>query len=499
MKTTSPKGSLYLMLSAALAAGGCSFTRFDDLEKLAPATRVEEGGGTPFAGLVRQPASTQQPGGQIVLGAESIYSVVFEANGSVGTTSIPRNKWSDDLKLDGHSIKGYAPAPVDRSENAGDALFYLGATSASSGRVMIVGSSFRAAVGLPLGTVVAKNIESFGIALAPAALSNAGRTEDLVIGATGGVVLVDGRSWPNLNPSELLAIPNGFTSGTYRAIVAGELDHTTLENEIAVAADDRNFVAVLANAKSCLPGSTRSTTVAGDAGVGDGGAADAGAGDAGTADAGATDLSVAADSGSAGGCQLRTVAFEIPATQDGVVAGEFGFSLLIADVNGDGDNELVVGAPASEIDGESSDQRSGAVYVYSLKEPLKNPPQGKVQLTPEVIIKAPAGARRFGSALAFGKFDGQSQLLAISAPETTVGNQKNAGQVLVYAAASLSEPRKKLELATPSSDGDLLGLRLTSMPFFSGDRRHDVLVASANKSAVVFFSNVTPDHKDFRK
>ena len=80
-----------------------------------------------------------------------------------------------------------------------------------------------------------------------------------------------------------------------------------------------------------------------------------------------------------------------------------GAALAIGDVNGDGKNDLIIGAPTADADPNRPD--SGKVYV--VYGPLANGSESISQLARVTLLGA-ARDDRFGAALAIGAFHSKS-------------------------------------------------------------------------------------------
>ncbi len=116
-----------------------------------------------------------------------------------------------------------------------------------------------------------------------------------------------------------------------------------------------------------------------------------------------------------------------------------GAALTVADVDGDGIDELVVGAPYQEVDGHTG---AGAVVV--VHHPASDVPSSETwsKEIPSVGLHA-ENSDRFGSSLAAGDFNGSEgdpgtgDDLAVGAPGATVSGQFRAGGVVVLYSAAI--------------------------------------------------------------
>jgi hypothetical protein len=123
----------------------------------------------------------------------------------------------------------------------------------------------------------------------------------------------------------------------------------------------------------------------------------------------------------------------------GQAAGDaFGVTLAAADFDGDGRDELAVGATGRDVfDGSFTRQNAGAVSVYGWEGGVWSLGATFTQATPG-IYDAPEQADEFGGELAAGDFDGDGYAdLAIAASWEDLGAVAEAGVVhVVYGSAS---------------------------------------------------------------
>ncbi len=96
-------------------------------------------------------------------------------------------------------------------------------------------------------------------------------------------------------------------------------------------------------------------------------------------------------------------------TCDDSVSCEFGFSIVVGDIATDDEGpELIVGAPGAKVSGSS---QAGAVYVYRGTEVMLDGSDGSVLPASRVAHSTPEKNYRFGGGLAVAPMAGRNELL----------------------------------------------------------------------------------------
>lgn len=173
---------------------------------------------------------------------------------------------------------------------------------------------------------------------------------------------------------------------------------------------------------------------------------------------------------------------------DGLGANEagdgFGETLVVGDFNGDGVDDLAVGAPNESVNGIA---QAGAVYLYLGYANAKNSPN--LGLRPRMVVTQSAlgagvdeAGDRFGTSLAAGDFDHDGDDdLAVGAPhEAAGGNPVDSGAVVLFRGGTIGLTYWKVlgqDTLGITSAGDLFGHALAAGDF-DGDARTDLAVGA---------------------
>jgi FG-GAP repeat len=440
------------LLTLVLALGACSYDIFNELEEKAPATRIVQDGeissrnfGDAIVGL---PRGDKKNGAVLAIigNADSaLASVLFSEGGSASLTEMNRDDMKDWLD-NPNKMHAMAAAPSTKVVGSYQGPFvYLGSTAGASNTVRVVDVSTFKTVRTYKAPTVPQAVTEYGVGVAAAELGGGGSGDDLVVGGKDALVLRRAKSggsfdWPDMEDGADVVVKGApdWPVGQFETIIAGDLDQgETSEDEVVVALPERNTVMVVHHVADCFANPTA----------------------------------------------LCTNALKLPAPSG---ADHFGASLLIADVDNDGKQELVVGAAGND-----------RVYIYDIEK--GDFTAGKLPAESQTL-QAPGDAKSFGKSLAFGKFIGgvTKDLLAVGAPDTAVDGTIAAGRIYLFDDA-LKPVGQGTQLASPT-ENMLIGRKLTTLPLRSSSTTsHDVLVASGRDAVFIFFANLSEAHKDIRR
>jgi hypothetical protein len=474
---------LFFFVLAVLGLSGlaaCSLSKFTDLENQAPAMKISQNGDIDSSsfghGLVGGKRAAGEMGGALGItgNGDSSFSVcLFTASSADRPTVSQMDRGQLKLQLDSPTrMDSLAPAPEGIPVNGSKGPFaYLGSTSSTGSTVRIVDINKASGYVDPVISAPSE-VSGFGLSVTRATFGTTPQT-DLAVGAQDAVVLFREEKWPYMQTDQpvillLHKVGSTWPAGKFESLVSGDLDADGVD-EVVAGAPSTNTVVVIYGVRKCLD---------------------------------AVNQCVAVEGKPLGACPPCTTHLTVP-LPDPSVKG-FGGSLLVENLDGDvkGTRELVVGAT-----------ESGGVYVYKLRTEDFLP--GAPAPTFSNQIERPAGADGFGTALAYGTFDGKfdgqtTPLLAVGAPEASVAGIPGAGKIYLYSNFTnpVVPPDSRrpdgVSLASPELN-TLLGSRLAVMPFLVPNQAdttktdtYQLLAAAGQEAVYVFFSNLTKDHKDPR-
>ncbi len=141
----------------------------------------------------------------------------------------------------------------------------------------------------------------------------------------------------------------------------------------------------------------------------------------------------------------------------------FGYSVSCAgDVNGDGYDDVIIGAKYKDIGGNSS---VGAAYIF-----YGGPSMDSV---PDVIMVGEGANNYFGCSVAgIGDFDGDGYDDVIVGAE---GNNSNAGAAYIFLGGADMDSMYEMKIAS-LTDGDRLGFSVSGAGDINGDGYTDIII-----------------------
>jgi hypothetical protein len=175
----------------------------------------------------------------------------------------------------------------------------------------------------------------------------------------------------------------------------------------------------------------------------------------------------------------------ITITNPGVSDDRFGWAVACGDVNGDGADDVIVGAP------ENGTNDTGVLYVY-----------GGAALTntsaPNVTIRNPRDTGHsdgmFGYSLSCGDVDGNSyDDILVGAPTVYDNGTSNRGNAFVYRGADPFSGTDNITLYNPYNSSDFFGISVACFDL-TGDNTSDIVIGAnaTNRTYVRYGSASLP-------
>jgi hypothetical protein len=174
----------------------------------------------------------------------------------------------------------------------------------------------------------------------------------------------------------------------------------------------------------------------------------------------------------------------ITITNPGAPGNHFGWAVACGDVNGDGVDDVIIGAP------ENGTTDTGAVYVYN-GPILTDTPAPNVTIQNPRTKGLPVNGR-FGYSLACGDVNGDSfGDILIGAP-TAREYVADCGNAFVYLGGAMFSGNK-ITLYNPHNSSDFFGISVASVDI-NGDGRSDIVIGAnaANRTYIRYGSASLP-------